>query len=325
MQRLLRLFLPGLICLSAAMVPISGCQFWPYPSEGMLSSETAGTAESSYMTTVTDPAATQTAALPVTEPTGESGTTDAPGDFSQLPNTKTGWYFVRPASLNQGIPAAIPASIQSLVDGYGAIWQAAPSAGGEEPAICLTMDEGYEFENDTVQILDIAADKNVRITFFITGSYLEHNPSLIKRMVDEGHLVANHTWGHPNMPALLDQEGSPGILTQLSRLEEAFKNLTGRDLARYVRLPEGSYSERLLAILDAAGYRTVFWSFAYRDWVTDEQPDRQEAFDRVAGELHDGSVILLHAVSATNVAILPSLIDEARNRGYRFTRLDALP
>jgi delta-lactam-biosynthetic de-N-acetylase len=226
--------------------------------------------------------------------------------------------------LFKNVPATIPASVQTLVDRYEAVWQA-PPATGSAPVIYLTMDEGYEFENDTNEILDIAAAKGIPITFFITGTYLKNNHDLVMRMVNEGHLVANHTWGHPNMPTVLGEKGSQGILDQLKQLEDAYRDLTGLELSRFVRPPEGSYSERLMAVLDAAGYRTVFWSFAYRDWLTDDQPDPADAFNRVAGELHDGSIMLLHAVSKTNVAILPDLIDEARARGYRFARLDEMP
>ena len=286
------------------------------------------TAETTETTTETTTATTTTARATETSATTTATTTTrqttGTPDFSSLDNEKTGWYFIRPPELFQNTPATIPASVQVLVERYHAIWQA-ESAGDSDLVIYLTMDEGYEFENDTSEILDIAAAKGISITFFITGTYLKNNPQLVLRMVNEGHLVANHTWGHPNMPTLLGEEGSQGIISQLQRLEDAYRDLTGLELARFVRPPEGSYSERLLAVLDSAGYRTVFWSFAYRDWLTDDQPDPADAFNRVAGELYNGSVMLLHAVSKTNVAILPDLIDEARARGFRFARLDEMP
>jgi len=187
------------------------------------------------------------------------------------------------------------------------------------------MDEGYEFEQNTSEILDIAAAKKVHIAFFITGSYLRNRPDLVKRMVAEGHLVLNHSDTHPNLANLYREQGAESVMANITKLEREFKALTGKTMLKYIRPPEGAYSERLLGLMHKNGYRTVFWSFAYRDWLTNEQPDRETARRAILGELHDGSVILLHAVSNTNVALLPELIDEIRARGYSFGRLTDIP
>ena len=187
------------------------------------------------------------------------------------------------------------------------------------------MDEGYEYQTNTTEILDIAARKNVRIAFFITGSYLRSQPALVKRMLAEGHLVLNHTDTHPNLATLYAENGAAAVLANVGKLETEFRALTGKTMPRWLRPPEGAYSERLLGLLKQNGYHTVFWSFAYRDWLTAEQPTQADARRYILGELHDGSVLLLHAVSDTNVAILPQLIDDIRARGYRFGSLTDIP
>ena len=286
---------------------------------------TAATTTASPVTTVST---SQTGTLPsestaetsatTAEPT--SGTTGVNPD--SLSNAKQGWYYNPPDPLNQEKPAAIPAAVQKLISNYDVIWQK-PLAGRK--VVYLTMDEGYEYQNNTEQILNTAKLKGVPITFFITGSYLDKNPDKVQRMLEEGHLVANHTVNHPNLVTLAETDGGAAVIRELDDLAAEFRVQTGQDMPRLVRPPEGGYSERVLAYLTREGYRTVFWSFAYRDWLTDDQPDPQAAREKIIGQLHDGSVILLHAVSATNVQILPGLIDEIRSRGYDFALLDEIP
>ncbi|HHU03910.1 MAG TPA: polysaccharide deacetylase family protein [Fastidiosipila sp.] len=224
------------------------------------------------------------------------------------------WWYRRPAP---GERATIDAGIQSLISSYGAVWQLAPSG---QKRVYLTMDAGYEFENNTTEILDIAAAKGVPITFFITGSYLNNNFGLVQRMINEGHQVGNHTQRHLRASAALETS-TQTFINDLLELEMNYLSLTGRPMPKLYRPAEGGYSERSLKIAKDFAYTTVFWSFAYRDWLTDDQPDPDAAFDLIMSELHDGSILLLHAVSDTNVAILPRLIDAIRAEGYTFVLL----
>ncbi len=279
------------------------------------------TAAPSGSGTGTTAAPTPTTAKPT--PTAAKPTPTAGIDPSKLSNTKLGWWYNYPTgSLYQDKPATISASIRQLISHYDVVWQY-PLTGRK--IVYLTMDEGYEFEDNTTEILNTAKIKGVPITFFITGSYIRNNPAKVTRMVDEGHLVANHTMNHPNLVDLVAAKGESGLLGELRGLENAFRTLTGESLAKIVRPPEGSYSERVLAYLTRNRYRTAFWSFAYKDWLTAEQPDPATAKAKILGQLHNGSVILLHAVSDTNVAILPDLIDEIRARGYDFALIDEIP
>ncbi|NLF19925.1 MAG: polysaccharide deacetylase family protein [Clostridiaceae bacterium] len=239
-------------------------------------------------------------------------TTTASADpYTVYPNTDLSWWYIPPKPLNQQLPAKIDPGIAALIAKYSTLWQL-PSGSKK---IYITMDEGYEFETNTAEILDIAKAKNIPITFFITGSYLNHNLPLVKRMLAEGHQVANHSFNHLR-PAPALAISTDYYIADIQSLASRFRELTGSEIAPFYRPPEGGYSERALKIVEDLGYTTVFWSFAYRDWLTDAQPDITAAFDRISGELHDGSILLLHAVSDTNVAVLAQLIDFVRAQGY---------
>ncbi len=177
----------------------------------------------------------------------------------------------------------------------------------------LTFDEGYE-NGCTAGILDTLKEKNVRAVFFVTYDYCERNPELVKRMIDEGHTVGNHTWSHPSLPECSPDE----LYSELSLLHSYVKDNFGYDM--YVmRPPKGEFSERVLACARELGYTTVLWSFAYPDWDTNNQPDPGQAYDKITSKTHNGAVYLLHAVSETNAAILGDVIDYWKNSGYTIT------
>lgn len=192
--------------------------------------------------------------------------------------------------------------------------------GEDKPDLFLTMDLGYEYNDNVTKILDIAKEYGVKINFFLTGEFLESEPDKVKRMVAEGHLVGNHTYSHYRAPELVE---NPDLFKEdIESLANDFKALTGQDIAPYLRPPYGAFSERSVAMNEYLGYYTVFWSFAYLDWDTSDQPDPAWALDNALGQLHNGSILLLHTISDTNVAILPDLFKEAQAQGYTFKRLD---
>ena len=162
--------------------------------------------------------------------------------------------------------------------------------------VYITMDEGYEMEGATPLILDTAKEKDFKIHFFITAGYIEDESELVQRMVDEGHIVCNHSVWHKNGPKCLEEEGVAGYIEEINGANETFRNLTGEDFAPFFRPPEGGYSERALAVARDLGYYDVFWSFAYRDWVADEQPDPDEAMDK----LWDSFMMVLFYCSHAN-------------------------
>ena len=168
----------------------------------------------------------------------------------------------------------------------------------EEKAIFLTFDAGYENGN-TEKILDTLKKHNAPACFFLVGNYIETSPEIVKRMVAEGHTVGNHTMHHPDMSAIGTEEA---FKAELNDLEEKYKEVTGQDMMKIYRPPQGKYSESNLKMASDMGYKTVFWSLAYVDWYESKQPTKQEAFNKLIPRIHPGAVVLQRQMerSSTN-------------------------
>ncbi len=182
--------------------------------------------------------------------------------------------------------------------------------------IYLTFDQGYE-AGYTSDILKTLKENKVPATFFITGHYLNTQPELVKQMIDENHIVGNHSSRHKSMPDISDEE----IKTELLTLHQAVYEKFNYEM-KYMRPPKGEYSERSLIATSNLGYTTVMWSFAYKDWEENNQPNSQEAIKMIIENFHPGEIMLLHGNSKTNTEILPEIIKQARQQGYEFYSLD---
>jgi peptidoglycan-N-acetylmuramic acid deacetylase len=184
------------------------------------------------------------------------------------------------------------------------------------PKIYLTFDEGYE-NGYTAKILDVLKEKNVSAVFFVTMPYVKTNPDLIKRMIDEGHIVGNHSSKHLAQPSLtLDK-----AIEEYMSLHEYVKENFNYTMTLF-RAPQGEFSERSLALGHALGYKNILWSFAYADYDVNNQPDPTAALEKIVKRAHNGEIMLLHAVSKTNTEILGKVIDKLREDGYTFCRFD---
>ena len=188
-----------------------------------------------------------------------------------------------------------------------------------EKILYLTFDAGYE-NGCTEQILDTLQAHQVPATFFLVGNYLEQNPELVQRMVQDGHTVGNHTYHHPNM----SQKDEASFKKELNDLAALFQETTGTPLPLFYRPPEGKFSDENLTWAQELGYKTIFWSLAYVDWKQDAQPSREAAFDKLMPRTHDGAIVLLHSTSATNAAILDELLTRWEEMGYTFGTLSEL-
>ena len=184
-----------------------------------------------------------------------------------------------------------------------------------EKVVYLTFDCGYE-NGYTAKILDTLRDKSVKAAFFCTKPEMEENTEIIARMINEGHIVGNHSVTHPDFSGLTRQE----MLEEVKGFDDYIREHFGYS-AFYFRYPQGKYSEDSLAMLNSMGYRCVFWSLAYADWDLNDQKGADYAKQTVMDRLHPGAVILLHAVSPDNANALGSIIDSIRAEGYGFRSL----
>jgi len=233
---------------------------------------------------------------------------------TNLSTKEYNWYF-QPRSDNT--PPNGPKETSQFISKYGCYYLGDTS----KKILYLTFDEGYE-AGYTAPILDVLKKHNIKAAFFVVKPYITSNPELIKRMVSDGHLVCNHSNHHPSMASIKDEEK---FKKELSDVEEAFENITQKKMAMYFRPPMGKYSELSLQYTKNYGYKTIFWSFAYMDWIKEKQPSHEVAKKRILQRTHNGGIMLLHAVSKTNAEILDDLITEWESQGYVLKSLDELP
>ena len=189
-----------------------------------------------------------------------------------------------------------------------------------EKVLYLTFDAGYE-NGCTAKILDTLNKHQVPAAFFLVGNYMEQNADLVRRMTEEGHIVGNHTMHHYDMSRLTDKAA---FQKELTDLETLYREITGQDMPKFYRPPQGIYSEENLSMAKEMGYKTVFWSLAYVDWNNDAQPTKEQAFAKLLPRTHNGAVVLLHSTSATNAEILDELLTRWKEEGYRFGTLEEL-
>ena len=190
-----------------------------------------------------------------------------------------------------------------------------------QKVIYLTFDCGYENGN-TEKILDALKKHRAPAAFFVVGNMVESAPDIVRRMAEEGHIVGNHSYHHPDMSAIAEQGAFQKELDSLAAL---YQKTTGKELDPYYRPPRGVYSEENLRQAKALGYKTILWSLAYVDWLQDQQPSKEQAYQKLLPRIHDGAIVLLHATSQTNADILDELLSKWEAMGYRFASLDELP
>lgn len=190
----------------------------------------------------------------------------------------------------------------------------------EEKRIYLTFDCGYENGN-TPAILEALKKHQTPATFFVVGNFVKDNPELVQQMLAEHHTVGNHTEHHPDMSQMADLAS---FQKEIGGLESLFREATGQEISKYYRPPQGKYSEANLKMAQELGYKTFFWSLAYVDWYADNQPTKEEAFEKLLGRIHPGALVLLHNTSPTNAAILDELLTKWEEMGYSFGTLEEL-
>ena len=201
---------------------------------------------------------------------------------------------------------------KGLIDKYDGI----AMGGKDSKKVYLTFDMGYE-AGYTEKILEVLKQNDVKACFFITAHYVNSQPELVQKMIEEGHIVGNHTVNHKSMPSLTDEQ----IKDEVMNLHIAIYNKFGYEM-KYMRPPKGEYSEKSLAYCNTLGYKTVMWSFAYDDWDENKQGREDYGKQKILDNIHNGAIILLHGTSKDNSNILDYCIKEIKNMGYEFTSID---
>lgn len=185
--------------------------------------------------------------------------------------------------------------------------------GPDDGMIYLTFDLGWENEGLTHQFLDILKEKDVKAVFFVLKEYCDANPDIIRRIIDEGHMLASHAYHHKVLADLSVEK----IVDEIWDLHTFIREEYGYEMTLF-RPPSGEFSEQVLAVAHGLGYRTVNWSYAYVDWLADDQPEEAASLKKLMDHAHSGCIYLLHTVSTTNAALLDDLIDGLRAEGYEF-------
>lgn len=233
-------------------------------------------------------------------------------DVAQAQQKAFHWGFKK--ATHGGLPSIAEEGYADLVQTYDALFY--DNSG--KKVLYLTFDNGYE-NGYTPAILDVLKEKNVKATFFVTGHYIEDQPELLKRMVQEGHIIGNHSWSHPDMSTL----NADRIRQEIEKVNASIAAITPQKETVYFRPPRGIFNERVLKIVRDMGMETIFWSIAYKDWERDVSRGKDYAYQQVVKQFHPGAVILLHSVSKDNAEALGMIIDEALRQGYTFESLDA--
>lgn len=206
-------------------------------------------------------------------------------------------------------PPDIPQNAKDAIEKYNAIYMGDP----EKKSIYLTIDLGYESGN-TSAMLDVLKKNNVKATFFIVQSYLEKNPAIVDRIVNEGHSLQSHTARYKHLNKLSDSD----LEREITDIHAAVKERYNMDM-KYVRPPYEEWSERVLKIINDLGYKAVFWSIACVDWVKDV--DAETIYKNVMSNYHNGGIILMHAVSRDSPRALDLVIKGLKEKGYELETL----
>jgi len=226
-----------------------------------------------------------------------------------LSNTKIEWGIKRAQNHEQ---PDLGSKNKQLIDEYDGIAMGTK----KKPYVYLTFDEGYE-AGYTPQLLDTLKESQVNATFFITAHYLNTQEDLVKRIIEEGHTVGNHTVNHKSMPDLTDEQ----VKKEVMDLHTAIYNKFGYEM-KYIRPPKGEFSQRTISITNNLGYKTVMWSLAYDDWDENKQDRESYAKSKILDNIHNGAVILLHGNSKDNTNVLGECIKQIKEMGYEFKTLD---
>ncbi|MER2000802.1 MAG: polysaccharide deacetylase family protein [Lysinibacillus sp.] len=223
-----------------------------------------------------------------------------------LPADEMHWGFKK---ATDGKSIEMDGRTVEMLKKYDAIYEGDTS----KKVIYFTFDNGYE-NGYTESILDTLKKHDINATFFLTGHYVTSASDIVKRMVKDGHIIGNHSDGHPNMAKLSEQE----LVKEWQGFDKKLREVAGVERTYYARPPEGIYNEQVLKVGVENEYRHIFWSIAFKDWERDVRRGSDYAYNELMNQLHPGAIILMHTVNADNAEALPRFIETAKEQGYSF-------
>ncbi len=263
-----------------------------------------------HQTTTTTSLTTVTSSTTITTTTTTTTTTTSTST-TKAPSTTTTTKF-NVMNLNNNVVNWSYAYPSSFITKYNGYWNFGDNN------LYLTFDCGYDYNNLASSIMDILETKNVKAVFFVTGAFMNSRPDLINRMIAEGHIVGNHSYGHLNQPQNLTSS-TDTVIADIKAWENKYFAITGTSPYKHLfRPPAGAISERSMALMNQLGYKSLLWAVAYRDWDPANQPTEAEAWTALRNYTSAGDIILLHGTSQTSTNILSAYIDEYRSKGYEF-------
>lgn len=230
-------------------------------------------------------------------------------EIESLDNKKIGWGIKRNDNHEQPDVGNVN---RKILDKYQGLYM----GNKEQKLVYLTFDLGYE-AGYTPKILEVLKQNEVKATFFITAHYVNTQPDLVKQMIDEGHIIGNHTVNHKSMTSCSLET----IKKEVMDLHSAIYDKFGYEM-KFIRPPKGEYSERTVAYTNTLGYTSVMWSFGYDDWDEKKQGREEYGKKKILDNVHNGEIMLLHATSKDNANILDDVIKEIKNMGYEFRNID---
>jgi peptidoglycan/xylan/chitin deacetylase (PgdA/CDA1 family) len=201
---------------------------------------------------------------------------------------------------------AVPARGQEDTD-YSEVVHGDPASG----VVALTFDAGNEGGGAAPQILEILRNNALHVTFFLSGHWVDHNPDLGRQIVQDGHEVANHSYDHPDLTHLADNQ----IVWELDYTDQVVSDIMGTHTRPYFRAPFGARNRRVLDVAVATGFRSIFWSLDSGDWLPRATPGAVAA--RILRYAGPGDIVVEHVGSAASAEALQTVLDDFAQRGLR--------
>ena len=190
------------------------------------------------------------------------------------------------------------------------------SANTREKCIALSFDDGPAGAN-TGRILDILKENEMQAAFFCIGKKMQGNEEMMKRMIEDGHMIGNHSYTHYRFFDLFSSRKMLGELQQMSR---DCKDITGFS-PRFFRPPYGVTNPNLKKAVIRGGFISIGWTIRSFDTVIRVE---ERLYKKILNALKPGAILLLHDTSDTTLSLLPQLLKGIREKGYRVIRLDKM-